>query len=209
MSTGFEIFSKIYTRWLWVNQFQKIYICNRWEFRISDTIIQNLVIFEGKIERNKVFRIIIVKSKCLMILQCKTKVEASELDLKRNMNYFVNGRKVVKDDFFGVGDHFIRYSGKLLGGNPKGFNGTSDEDSDEEEWEDDEETDELEEEFEDEYEKDDKNIDVDNLKYADEGSWCYGKTLGRKQRYRDDEDLDDLENWIDVNYIELSWRIDR
>jgi hypothetical protein len=80
---------------------------------------------------------------------------------------------------------------RMKGGDPKGFNGTSDEEYYEEESEEeyesdgtykylkeDEWIDDFAKDFKD-YEKDDVNIDVDNLKYAEEKNWHYGRTEKR------------------------------
>jgi hypothetical protein len=97
----------------------------------------------------------------------------------------------------------------MKGGNPKGLNGTSDEDSDEDFDENEEE--EFEEESEDEYgdERDDFNIDVTTMKEANEDNWRFKLSRKRKvELYENDDDIDAVKSWIRANTEKFSIRID-
>jgi hypothetical protein len=96
-----------------------------------------------------------------------------------------------------MGEELICHN-RMKGGNPKGFKRSSDEDSDEDSDEENYEED-IEEKSEDEYEDeiDDEDIDVDNIREADEENWRVHKTPGRKEiDYIENDDYEDLKVWI-------------
>jgi hypothetical protein len=135
---------------------------------------------------------------------------------KKNCVINVNDKTLIKQ--LRWGEEIVAHK-RIKGGDPKGYNDSSVEEYYEEESEDDDEsydtilylkeneyTDTFANDFKD-YEKDDVNIDVDNLKYAEEKNWCYGKIEKRKKWYPDNSDYYYLSNWQDMHEMELLNRI--
>jgi hypothetical protein len=63
---------------------------------------------------NKI-RILRSKVNNVIWLQCKSCMYFKELNLDRKLNYFHNGKICKGKECFGIGDHVIRFSGKLFG----------------------------------------------------------------------------------------------